>query len=775
LELPHAQAILGDVVYGGYRVPYPTNATKTYRMRLRFDGEVKQPSNLWFVQIDFLQDSQHQPFDEAARTYGLEKHLNTGFKHVPTLADDTGTAADVDDETFRQENVTQIRVPATKSDGVVECTFACAAPRVTMSNFTILVTERDGTRLKHVEILPEHVGHGSDDMPYRVDIEQYGPYAVLTMASPTPSNVPLCTDYIVDGDASIIRFNQDPAHTQGDTPTSLACPKQYDPPLIVNDGWMYTGTLRLPLVHPMADDNRLLRLTIRTTAKATFEFSISRLGAYLHLNDQPVASTKMQLTANVVRFAIYVHQNTFGISLNHQRPFASGTSPKLHELYYSAGKALDKGEAGTLAHLASYPAIASIALKVDPQATVRSRFVSAIAYAPAKSDIARIRPDESEVRMPRPVCVWEYNKEVDAGLAGANRMMDEDFSGVVTDSVSWEAELSGAQLTEAITAITGNKPQTPETLKTVYPDGEAERERECTLVSMRAGREAGRTTNLVTVFLASTSDQFARQFEVQVRFDGCQTGPFRKRAPTYKLCDQTLFNAPATSIGRKNAPRVLLKCTLHRRRVRVCMFVKFGDQAPKLVESFVHEVSPDFDLPSKVATFPFIGVDRTKVARFTLVDRATSTRCNPYVTKPDNKGGQAACALDPMSGTAMGNPNTRITDFPCTTTLDDALDNRYGDRKCALYSQASEVSGADGVSMLEACVRKGQEAFPSGSVTYVKGGRKSSTGCTNNCFYGDGPCELKYTGDGEVAHTAFTFHHNCDVVEQVGRRLGGGA
>ena len=122
-----------------------------------------------------------------------------------------------------------------------------------------------------------------------------------------------------------------------------------------------------------------------------------------------------------------------------------------------------------------------------------------------------------------------------------------------------------------------------------------------------------------------------------------------------------------------------------------------------------------------------------------------------------------------------GHPNTGITDFPCTTTLDDALDNRYSDRKCAQYSLASEVSGGDGVSMLEACVRKGQEAFPSGSVTYVKGGRKGSTGCTNNCFYGDGPCELKYTGDGEVAHTAFTFHNNCDVVEQVGRRLGGSA
>ena len=782
LELPHAQAILGDVVYGGYRVPYPTNATKTYRMRLRFDGEVKQPTNLWFVQMDYLQDLQNKPFtEEVLRIYGLNRHLNTGFKHLPTFADDTGTAADVHNDTFRQENVTQIRVPATKSDGVVECTFACAEPRVTMSQYTLLVTERKGTRLKHVEILPENVGHGSDDTPYRVEFYQYGPYAVLTMPSPTPSSVPLCTDYIVDGDASIIRFNQDPAYTQGDSTSAktanLACPKPYDPPLIVNDGWMYTGTLRLPLVYAMVDDNRLLRLTIRTTANATFEFSISRLGAYLHLNDQPVASAKMKLTANVVRFSIYVYKNTFGISLNYQRPFASGTSPKLHELYYSAGKALDKREAGTLAHLASYPAIASIALKVDPQATIRSRFVSAIAYAPAKSDIARIRPDENEVRMPRPVCVWEYNnnnkEDTRPSVDNSNRMMDRDLSDVVTDSVSWEAELRGAQLTEAITAITGNKPQTPETLKTVYPDGEAERERECTLVSMRAGREAGRTTNLVTVFLASTSDQFARQFEVQVRFDGCQTGPFRKRAPTYKLCDQTLFNAPATSIGKQNSPRVLLKCTLHRRRIRVCMFVKFGDQAPKLVESFVHEVSPDFDLPSKLATFPFIGVDRTKVARFTLVDRATSTRCNPYVTKPDTKGGQ--CTLDPMSGTAMGNPNTGITDFPCTTTLDDALDSRYGSHKCAQYSLASEVSGADGVSMLEACVRKGQEAFPSGSVTYVKGGRKGSTGCTNNCFYGDGPCELKYTGDGEVAHTAFTFHNNCDVVEQVGRRLGGGA
>ena len=81
LELPHAQAILGDVVFGGYRVPYPTNATKTYRMRLRFDGEVKQPTNLWFVQMDYVQDSRNKPFTDVARIYGLDKHLKTGFKY----------------------------------------------------------------------------------------------------------------------------------------------------------------------------------------------------------------------------------------------------------------------------------------------------------------------------------------------------------------------------------------------------------------------------------------------------------------------------------------------------------------------------------------------------------------------------------------------------------------------------------------------------------------------------------------------------------------------
>ena len=789
LELPHAQAILGDVVYGGYRVPYPSNATKTYRLRLRFDGESSGPVDLWCVQMDPDQDKTNKMLAANADRYGLAKYRDTGFKNVPSFKDEAQQATTIVHETFRQENVTQIRLPRVHRDGVYECTFACAEPRVTASTSkTLFIVDKDAPKVRHLEVLPEHTPRETVSTSGGLDsVLVHKERGLNPMGEDGIVEVPtteftrrrgattLCTDYIIDGDASIVRLNQDPAYTQGDTPPKPVCSIPFDQaPLVVNDGWMYTGTLRLPLVHPMADDNRLLRLTIRTTTNATFEFSISRLGAYLHLNDQPVAATKMKLTANVVRFAIYVHQNTFGISLNHQRPFASGTSPKLHELYYSAGKALVKGEAGTLTHLASYPAITSLALKVDPQATIRSRFVSAIAYAPAKSDIARIRPDENEVRMARPVCVWAYDKTRDAGPSGADRMMERDLSADVTDSVSWEAELSGAQLTEAITAITGNTPQTPKTLKAVYPDGEAKRERECTLVSMRAGREADRTTNLVTVFLASTSDQFARQFEVQVRFDGCQKGPFRKRAPTYKLCDQTLFNAPATSIGKQNAPRVLLKCTLHRLRVRVCLFVKFGNQAPKLVESFVHEVSPDFDLASKLAAFPHIDIDRTKVTRFTCVDRATSTRCNPYVTKPDTKGGQAACTLDPMSGTAMGNPNVRITDFPCTTTIDDALDNRYGDRKCAQYSLASEVAGS-GDDAVEACVRKGQEAFPNGSVTYVKGGRQSSSGCTNNCFYGDGPCELKYTGNGEVVNTAFTFHNNCDVVEQVGRRLGGGA
>ena len=206
----------------------------------------------------------------------------------------------------------------------------------------------------------------------------------------------------------------------------------------------------------------------------------------------------------------------------------------------------------------------SIALKVDPQAKTRSRFVSAIAYAPAKSDIARIRPDENDVRMPRPVCVWVYDKAVDAKHNSAKRMIIRDLSAAVTDSVSWEAELDGAQLTEAITTITGNKPQTPETLDAVYRDGEATRERECTLVSMRAGGEAGRVDE--PRHHLPRFDQRPVRAPIRehgVRFDGCQKGPFLNRAPTYKLCDQTLFNAPAPSLGKRNAPRILLKCTLH--------------------------------------------------------------------------------------------------------------------------------------------------------------------------------------------------------------------
>ena len=68
--------------------------------------------------------------------------------------------------------MTQIRVPATKSDGEVECTFACAAPRVTMGIYSIFVTEKGSTTLKYVEIVPEHVAYGSDDTPYPVDIVQ---------------------------------------------------------------------------------------------------------------------------------------------------------------------------------------------------------------------------------------------------------------------------------------------------------------------------------------------------------------------------------------------------------------------------------------------------------------------------------------------------------------------------------------------------------------------------------------------------------------------------
>ena len=256
LELPHAQAILGDVVYGGYRVPYPSNATKTYRLRLQFDGDVEQPTNLWFVQIDYQQDKDHQPLSDSERIYRLENHLQTGFKHVPTLTDDKGKAAEVrNDDTFRQENVTQIRVPATKSrwGGRMCVCVRCTSHDDERKDLLDARYRRRGdttqTRGNHTGTRRRRSGQYARTFEDRLTMVLC---SVNNAFRNTIHSHALCTDYIVDGDASIVRSTKTLRTRKGTPPPRLCSTRLSQPstPFIVNDGWMYTGTLRLPTRPP---------------------------------------------------------------------------------------------------------------------------------------------------------------------------------------------------------------------------------------------------------------------------------------------------------------------------------------------------------------------------------------------------------------------------------------------------------------------------------------------------------------------------------------------
>ena len=522
-DLPRTHAILGNVIYDGYRTLYPKNSTKTYRMRLRFN-QIITGKKMYFLQLD----------REQLKTNGVDDVLQfipNNLKDVPRLSEYSSTNTDVNSNsavnmmidpgvtgaaagandlserageadtytithnTFRQENVTTLYIDYVQPGKEYEFTFACADSRVTKSKLETLIYLPTPDEITYIELIPMNSPFNLENKPlvltptrekennnfYQIDSRKLDKY--------TEDNI--CTDYIVDADASIVRFNQDPFY-KVKKPSLCTESKTFDPPITVNDGWMYTGTLRLPLVHSLADENRLLHMKIQTTARAIFDFTISRIGAYLHLNGQPVTMCKMKLTANVVKFSIYIYKNMYGISINNQQPITTGTSPKLYSLYYSAGRALAKDEMDTSRHLASYPKIKEIFVKVDKETMIRSRFISAIKYVPRPTDLLILTPEECEVRLPHMAYIWQHKPD------NSNAVQPEpDLTSVVTDSISWQAELESSVIINNIAETEKNvvSGEPDDILDAVYPypiknaKGDAKPDRECHLVKMSVGSE----------------------------------------------------------------------------------------------------------------------------------------------------------------------------------------------------------------------------------------------------------------------------------------------
>ena len=266
----------------------------------------------------------------------------------------------------------------------------------------------------------------------------------------------------------------------------------------------------------------------------------------------------------------------------------------------------------------------------------------------------------------------------------------------------------------------------------------------------------------MTVFLSSTSDLYARQYEVQVRFDGCQTGPFDTRARTYALCDHTLFSRPSISAGRRieHMRRIIIKCTLHKRRLRVCLFVKDETEAPVLIKSFTHEVSLNVDLKDKIDSFARFEIDESKVSSFVCADRATSTLCNPYGIEEDKK--KPACKINSRSGTYV-DPHYKLTDFPTTASKEYVINNKYSNYKC------SNTSHSIYASRREDCITEAKNKYPLGYVTHVSGNTNAS-GCNANCLMSDKSCKLVDKKDDQSVHTVYPFNI-VDEVDYVAEML----
>ena len=779
LGLPNAQAIIGDVVYGGYRMPYPLNSTKTYRMRICFTGDVPRTCNLYFFQIDYNQDNENHSLANITEKghFWLSNYFETNFQNVASLGD-LPTDTRVDNNTFRRENVTCIHLSKLRANEIKEFTFACADPRSTQGLCTnAFMVSGNGFTVSQLELVPESVSNknGAPDDAYPL------PFVTITntrlpalndnmllvldrgnlyKSVLKPRQFPIFADYVVDADASIIRLNQVPGKDE------LPCQTSFSSPLIVNDGWMFAGTLRLPLVKPMVNSNQLLKIKLKlgcsASADASIEFEITRTGAYLSVNDQPVGNATMRLTANVVRWLVYVYKGTYCISLNLQQPVKKGSSPKLSSLYSTtgytgpaSGKEKQNPAPGGVSTEA-YPPIQSMEILVDPEIVMQSRFVSAIGYIPQDVDLQLHRDDSRKIMYPRPVYAWRADAPGStSGYSygfGSDTSDTLDLSNSVTDSISWQIELTRSRLIEQLRGSTNSQ---------LYTNSE------CNLIQMSTGDATH--GSIVTVYLQSTGNKNPTLFDIMVRFDGCHAG--KSNPPNHTLGDETLFSEASTSLAnqRLEDERVIIKYTLHKLTERICLFTKAGQEVAKLKESYTHQISPDFNLQDKLKTFPLVTLKKQLLSSFVCADRASSSMCNPYVKDPhDKKQNECEGKRPRVTGQDTGNPNKGLTDFPCHTSVNRAMDAVYANQQCQNYTTSDLIDGNDSdEANARLCAEQAKAKYPNGTFSYVSPhGRTATDGSGNkqNCFYGKGPCALNENVDG--AYT-FSFYQNCDVVQDM--------
>jgi len=460
---------------------------------------------------------------------------------------------------------------------------------------------------------------------------------------------------IIDPDASIIRFERHP--TIASTPMTVCAASG----MAMNDGFAFYGSLLVPLSpQELKNNNQILSLRITLESKNTLVFNITRDSVQLLMNALPIKHIPLNNQANDYSWYIYIYHDTFCINVNNT--FFQGRHSILQEMYEH-----DAARISLVSH--AYDAITNVRLQIEPTIEIRSRFISAIRYAPTK-DIMNLRREDQLLLDAKAVAMYTQPTTLRAQVSAAT-----------------PPELVTASVDEVISYYSGVSVQL-----------------ELVPIHLRMDMYVKQTSS-TSVFAGEV-----HLFENEAILLALQKRPTKRPSPhffylvVYFKCANA-YKAPVilaeeTTFLREYGanPKIILKYSCYKNMERVCIFNY--DTRPKLVISKTHIIKKQH-----MKRFRKVSYHPTLVTNLIVSHRTMSTNCNPYNTSTD-------CDC---SGVSDSDPNHNTTNFACladesecerlensklsasTQVLDGLTDtdcklsayNQYGSRMLSSYSNST--------------------------------------------------------------------------------------
>lgn len=617
-------SMVADVSYGQQEPVYGNSGTHCFKVYVSFafpDNNKNQVS-LYFGNI---QTSQQAYFREYCANDNQNIHLLTeAYQNTNTNGPQ-----------LLAQNVAKATLFNVQPNVVYEVAIALTEQLSTDNNgefsFNVVASDKD-VIVQSISYVPLN-GHKQSEpkllvapnAPITTDDKGYITIESTTKSMIRSNQANACADYIVDADATILRFNNNPRSTNADAPPQLSECGIFS----VNDGFVFSGSLLTPLHNGTAHANHLCTLSLQFEKKRLV-IKLTQDSVYLYdassLMNKPIKTVPHNLVANDVSWYIYVYKDTVGVCINDTVSFSNHDKLKL--MYNKSSTNLAN----------SYSVLTNVKLTVDPAITIESRLITALAIKPTVATMKRSRSDTVNLLCTKASLL--YKNILSSTNSADNALVTRDLvhpqSTLQNDSgFSMQFEITNTSIIQSIQKLPDGFYQTSQT--------NSNRE-EAVLFQ----------TSTVKIVLEKQRSNYPSPllYDISVYFTSesgqCVNTP--RVIGSHKMLEPT---------SQTDQSHIMIKYSNYKKTERVCIVRYNKDhQEGRLLSSIEHTLASNIKPKHNTISF-----HQYAIVNLVCGARVLSTNCNPY-----NNSRMCDCA-----GRVNGNPHEGIKNNVSVPTAFETL------------------------------------------------------------------------------------------------------